>query len=342
MATQVVDSDSHVIESERTWEFMADSEQSFKPRLVVPKDGSPGEYWLIEGRVFGRDGNVGRDTDADSREAADISKRLAHMDEIGVDIHVMYPSLFLRPLTHHADTEIALCRSYNRWLADVWKQGQGRLRWVVIPPLSSMDEAIAELHFGKENGACGVFMRGLEGDRRLSDPYLFPLYEEAISLDMPICIHAGNGNFPAFDVLDRDAGFSKFKLPGVGAFHDILMRRLPDRFPDLRWAFIEISASWVPYVMNDLMLRFRRQQRNWAGADLLRESNIYVACQTEDDLPYVLSCAGDENIVIGTDYGHNDTSTEILALRNLREGGKVSTDSAEKILSHNPTRLYAL
>ena len=94
--------------------------------------------------------------------------------------------------------------------------------------------------------------------------------------------------------------------------------------------------------MNDLMLRFRRQKRDWAGADLLKESNIYVACQTEDDLPYVLSCAGDENIVIGTDYGHNDTSTEILALRNLREGGKVSPDSAAKILSDNPTRLYAL
>jgi len=27
------------------------------------------------------------------------------------------------------------------------------------------------LRFGKENGACGVYLRGLEAERMLSDPY---------------------------------------------------------------------------------------------------------------------------------------------------------------------------
>ena len=42
----------------------------------------------------------------------------------------------------------------------------------------TMDQAIAEARFAKENGACGIFMRGTEGDLLLSDPYFFPLYEE--------------------------------------------------------------------------------------------------------------------------------------------------------------------
>ena len=342
MSPRVIDADAHVIENERTWEYMREDEQEFKPKVLVPKDGGPDEYWMVEGRAFRRNANVGADTPTETREATDIKKRLAHMDEMGVDIHVLYPSFFLTARTHHADTDFALCRSYNRWLANIWEQGEGRLRWAVVPPLSSMEQAIDEVRFGKEHGACGVFMRGIEGDHRLSDPYLFPLYEEAIELDLPICVHAAAGNMQAFDLMNRDFGFSKFKLPVVGAFHDLIMQGTPQRFPDLRWGFIEVSASWLPYALNDLELRFARQKRDWPGADVLRENNMWVACQTADDLAYVLACAGDDHIVIGTDYGHNDTATEILALRHLRDGGKVNPESADKILGVNAERLYAL
>jgi hypothetical protein len=69
---------------------------------------------------------------------------------------------------------------------------------------------------------------------------------------------------------------------------------------------------------------------------------MYVACQTTDDIPYVLQYVGDENIVIGTDYGHNDTSSELVALRKLREDGKIDPATADKFLDGNPKRLYGL
>ena len=46
-----------------------------------------------------------------------------------------------------------------------------------------MDKALEEARFAKDNGACGIFVRGLEGDKRLSDSYFFPLYEAAGRLD---------------------------------------------------------------------------------------------------------------------------------------------------------------
>ncbi|MCH7656670.1 MAG: hypothetical protein IIC95_11930, partial [Chloroflexi bacterium] len=103
-----------------------------------------------------------------------------------------------------------------------------------------------------------------------------------------------------------------------------------------------ISASWLPYALNDLALRFARQKRDWPGTDVLRENNMWVACQTADDLPYVLAATDDDHIVIGTDYGHNDTASEILALRILRDGGTVPPASVDKILGPNAERLYAL
>ena len=338
----VIDSDAHVVETERTWEYMVDGDAAFKPEVVVPKAGGDREYWLIEGRAFAKNRNIGRDTPDEAREMSDIATRLAHMDELGVDVHVLYPTIFLRPLTRRPEVEAALCQSYNRWLADIWRKGNGRLRWVVVPPVMSLDKAIEEVHFGKEHGACGVYLRGVEGDRRLSDPYFYPLYREAASLDLPICVHASSGNFGMFDLYGQDSEFAQFKLTVVGAFHDLLMKGTPEKFPDLRWAFIEVSSQWIPYALNDAELRFARIGKSWLGPDTLRENRMYVACQTADDIQYVLQSAGDENIIIGTDYGHNDTSSELVALRKLREDGKIDSATADKILDRNARTLYGV
>ena len=83
-----------------------------------------------------------------------------------------YPTLMLRPYTQSRLTELAMCKSYNRWLAEVWKKGRGRLRWVAMPPLLSMDALKDELAFAKDNGACGIFMRGVEHEKRLSHQIL--------------------------------------------------------------------------------------------------------------------------------------------------------------------------
>ena len=40
---------------------------------------------------------------------------------------------------------------------------------MLVPPLQSQEHLSEELKFGKENGACGVYMRGLECERSLSD-----------------------------------------------------------------------------------------------------------------------------------------------------------------------------
>ena len=58
----------------------------------------------------------------------------------------------------------------------------------------NIDEAIAQIKFAKENGAAAVCMRPLEGERHLSDPYFYPIYQTAADLDLAIAIHIANGN----------------------------------------------------------------------------------------------------------------------------------------------------
>jgi predicted TIM-barrel fold metal-dependent hydrolase len=340
----VIDSDAHVLETERTWDYMLESERTLKPRIVAtPEDeSSGGESWLIDGIYLGKARNVGHDTSRAAREMDDIQARLGHMDELGVDIQVLYPTIFLRPYTRRPELELAVTRSYNRWLIDIWKRAPGRLRWTAVLPLLTMDKALEEARFAKENGACGIFIRGLEGDKRLSDAYFFPLYEEAGRLDLPVCVHSATGSFAVHDFFIDENGFSKFKLAVVGSFHALVFNEIPDKFPKTKFAFIEVSSQWVPYVIHDFARRFERRGVKVDKADVLRKNRIYVACQTDDDLPYVLTYAGEDHLVIGTDYGHNDTSSEILALRKLREDGTVPTRVVNKILDDNARALYGL
>ena len=345
-----IDADAHVIETPATFEHLAEEDRRHLPMVVTQTHGNTvrnnaGEpmtdFWVVDGAIHGKDRNVGLDTPREAREMSDVPARLAHMDQLGIDVQVLYPTLFLRPIARNFTSEMALCRAYNRWLADIWRQGDGRLRWVVMPPLLSMHRIREELDFARDNGACGVFMRGLECDLPLADPYFFPLYDAAQDLDLAICIHSANGSIIHHDFYVNDTTFTMFKLTVVGALHSLIEKAVPARFPDLRWGFIEASAQWVPYVIIDLADRFRRQGKPFFD-NALAAHNMYVACENTDDLPYVLQHAGEDNLIIGTDYGHHDPSAEINAIQLLRDDARISPEARAKILDANPRLLYGL
>ncbi|MBM4259833.1 MAG: amidohydrolase [Deltaproteobacteria bacterium] len=338
---KVIDADAHVIENESTWDYMLESEKAFKPRVVAGTSGKdPFDYWMVDGRVIPRN-NVGRDLPVASREMSDLSARIQHMDELGIDFQVIYPTFFITPVSRRPDVDLAVSRSYNRWMADIVKKQPDRFRWVVVPPLQSTEHVSEELKFGKQNGACGVYLRGLEAERSLSDPYFYSLYEQASALDLPICVHSANGAFTTYDFFASDPGFSKFKLAVIGAFHSYVFHGIPQRFPKLKIGIVEVSAQWLSYAVHDLSRRFARRGIPFPK-NALKENRIYITCQTDDDLDHVIQYAGEDNLIIGTDYGHADNAAEIEALRKLRSDGKISARLVDKILQDNPTAFYGL
>jgi len=116
---------------------------------------------------------------------------------------------------------------------------------------------------------------------------------------------------------------------------------VPKVFPKLRFHWAEAAAQWIPYVIKDLQRRWATQGKKLPN-NPMHEYRQYVSCQTDDDVDYILRYSGEDNITIGTDYGHNDQSTEIEALRNLKEKGEISPSQYEKITYHNPKALFAL
>ena len=344
-----IDVDAHVDETEATWSFLTESERRHMPVCTdpgvptVPGDRRPHRLWLIDGgtRLRRWRDDVRTGTVQATRELTDIPARLAHMDELNVDVQVLYPTLFLGGFTARAEVDTALTGAYNRWMADATQTSGGRLRWVALVPMLDIDEAVNQLRWAKENGACGVMKKGIECGRSASDPYFFPLYEEASRLDIPVCIHTGTGNPPTSGA---DIGG---RFNAIAAFTDLAMSDVPDRFPELRVGWIETGASWVPFLMADLIAKAQKLTFHPFDyrSDLFRNCRFYVACDTTDDLPYILSFGTEDSLMIGTDYTHADQSAELHALDVIerREAeGEIPEGVAKKIIDENPRRFYGI
>jgi predicted TIM-barrel fold metal-dependent hydrolase len=257
---------------------------------------------------------------------------------------VIYPTLFLIYLTDDVALEVALARAYNRFLAQACAKSNGRLRWVVIPPLRSIEESLKEIRWAKEQGTVGVFFRGIEGNLTLDNPYFFPIYQAASDLELPICIHQGSGcpTFINFFNLERNRQWSHSAVLPLFAFNDIVNNKIPEMFPRLKFGFIESYGSWVPYLLHSFKRQFRGEWKYASSANLFRDYRLYVACETEENLPQLTDCIGEDNLLIGSDYGHNDPSKEPEFVKNMRGREDVKPEIIEKILCENPRRLYGL
>src|SRR5262249_23110163 len=158
-----------VIETEHTWEFLQESDRQYRPMRVaqVTGEGTKREFWVIDGRLLPvrQPGLLAPSPDArglggdmalrdDSSLEREIEPRRQHIDELGRDAQLLYPTLFIFAVTERPDVELALARSYNRWLTAIWQRAKGRLRWAAVLPLLSMDQALTELRLARENGAC--------------------------------------------------------------------------------------------------------------------------------------------------------------------------------------------
>ena len=154
----MIDADTHVDESESTWQSLEGTplERYIPVTVTLPEDEAKragysrvvSRSWLVEGRLQNR--AVRDDVNHPPRvfrELEDVPGRLAHMDRMGVDVQVIFPTFFIRYNTQNAEAEYALTSAYNRWLAERCAGTNGRLRWAVVLPLRSMKSLLIALQF---------------------------------------------------------------------------------------------------------------------------------------------------------------------------------------------------
>ena len=360
----IIDADTHISEGEAMWAMFDKEMYPRRPvMLKSPEDtlyGPRNAFWLIDGNIFPKPNGKGSfrlitpsaskfelargDIHLPYREMTDIPGRLRDMDKLGVDIQVVFPTLFLIYITDDVALDVAMARAYNRFIAQACAKSGGRMRWVVVPPLHSTEESVKEIKWGKDNGAVGVFFRGVEGQRTLDNPYFHPIYQAANDTELPICIHTGAGCpdfIKLFDV-ERNHTFGHSRIQPILAFRDLIGNKIPEQYPKLKFGFLEASAGWVPFMMHILKRLFKEKWKFSSDQDMFREYRIFVAAEADEDIKYISEFTGEDHLIIGSDYGHQDPSEERQLVAAMRAREDVPRRITDKMFFENPKLLYPL
>lgn len=365
----VFDSDAHVEESAETFASLSASEEFAKsaPRIT---EGHNRAFWIIEGKIFpkltgkgvftfgtphgpseGEHADLARKTPRASQEMTNPAARLKTMDEEGIDVSVVFPTLFVTyPVAEDRPFLRALCRTYNEWIAGRCATTQGRIRWVATLPLPDVSASVEELEHAKKLGACGFLMLGTAADMLLDDPRLDPLYRTAEKLNIPVCVHVGWA-YPPLTALYDDvfrSQSSAFVLPIFMAFVSIVAGGVLDRFPKLKVGFFEAGVEWVPYWVDKIERLHRQPPGGYPKKNLPQKfareyiecGRVYFSCELDEKrISGVVRDIGDDCILYASDLPH--AHRVFSAVKLFRERTDVPESTKEKILRKNGERFFA-
>ena len=147
-------------------------------------------------------------------------------------------------------------------------RGAGTILRLAAIDFDDVEQAIADVHWAKENGLGGVLMPPLHPNAKFFfDPALDPVWAACQETGLPLGQHGGTGSpkyepqsFASFMVLATEHSFfsgrSLWQLILGGTF---------DRFPELKIAYIETEQWWLGPVM-DLLDRREQMGDDWTDS----------------------------------------------------------------------------
>jgi len=363
---RVMDSDLHVIEPRTLWEEYLDPRFRGRVATLPDREGQPRAH--VDGKVLPPYADRPERQRAWSfRMRQPGSERLSRattpkaaleaMDVEGIDVAILF-----RTWASHAINidglepalAAAMSRAWNRWITDFCGESPGRLKPSALVPLQDVDLAVAEARVAVHDlGAITLVLPShpLNG-RPIYDRAYDPLWAAAQELDVAVSFH---GNHAAYAdhlarryldnlVLSHACGQPVEMMLALGA---VVTGGVLSRFPRLRMAFLEGNCGWLPWWLWALDERWEAWgdrelfQQDAKPSELFRRQCVVSAEPEETFVEHVVAELGDDNLVLSTDWPHDDSRFP-HAIDGFLAEAPLSPDSKRKILWDNCARLYKL
>ncbi|TVV70954.1 amidohydrolase family protein [Sphingomonas solaris] len=266
--------------------------------------------------------------------------RLACMDDQGIEAAWMFPShgvCIEGPMQPDIEASLHILGAFNRWIDDEWGFAyKNRIFGVPLLSLSSLDGALKELEWALSRGARIITLRNgpaftPDGMRSPADPRFDPFWARVEEAGITVTVHAGfedgyrhvdrsvastwgiNLDEQSGDLIGRhDKGYDsklvymlqKHRL--VRDFAAVLVSHgLFERFPRLKFAYIENGGTWVGPMLHDLQV-IHTQNPGMFGENPVDQfhRNCWVAPFVEDDVDDLARHMPVERILFGSDWPH--------------------------------------
>ncbi|PYM42222.1 MAG: hypothetical protein DME12_08535 [Candidatus Rokuibacteriota bacterium] len=363
---RVIDSDLHVIEPRTLWEDYLDP--GFRGRITLAADADGQMRAQVDGKVLppyadrperqrAWSSRTRRPEWERMRRGTPPKAVLEAMDTEGIDIGI----LFRTWATHAINIDglepalaAALSRAWNRWIAGFCTESPERLKPSALVPLQDIDLAVGEARFAvRELGAITLVLPSHPvNGRPIYDRSYDPLWAAAQELDVAVSFH---GNHAAYAdhlarryldnlVLSHASGQPVEMMLTLGA---VVTGGVLSRFPQLRMAFLEGNCGWLPWWLWALDERWE----SWGDRELFQQDakpselfrrQCFVSVEPEEELAkHVVAELGDDNLVLSTDWPHDDSRFP-HAIDGFLAAGHLPRDSKRKVLWDNCARLYRL
>jgi predicted TIM-barrel fold metal-dependent hydrolase len=288
-------------------------------------------------------------------------QRLGALDRDGVDGEVLFPN---DPGWFYdygdADFELACVRAYNDGLAEWSRVSDRYIGLAMVPYLSGMKTAVAEVERAIGNGHRGILMLAepsltLEGLRHISDPYWDPLWNACESLGVPVNVHASGGlsdrlSYPRWNGYSAKQWHAAITTP-LGAWPaqiipNLVFSGILQRHRRLKWVFAEAGIGTVVYVRRACDHEWERRQLWKEGltvrpTELLWEQ-VYINFWFEKIGIQMRHEIGVNNIMWESDYPHvaSPYPDSWKLVEHTVDG--VPDEERKKLLWANAVNLYGL
>jgi len=289
------------------------------------------------------------------------------MEDVGLTSAVLYPTnglSFGRVVS--LDWAIELAHAYNDWMHDEYLSKSSRFQALGLIPLQEPSEAVVELRrIVRELGFCGAMLpsTGVTGaQNHLGDEKYWPIYEDANRLGCCIGIHGGVHDNMGLDDMTPYAPVNALGHPfgQMVNFSGILFNGVFDKYPKVRFGFMEAGAGWFvncierlerawnSHVQHDPRGRFLKLRDNESITDYIKrhvdENRIFVGVEGDElTLPFAVSVVGNKPFIFSSDFPHevnNQTCKE--ELEELDENQRLTQEDKDGVRYRNAERFYGL
>jgi uncharacterized protein len=185
----------------------------------------------------------------------------------------------------------------------------------------------------------------------LGHKFYDPIYREAESLNCAIAVHGTNGAEElasgAFETF-TEVHMVSFPVGIFVQFSSMIFQGVPERFPKLRLAFLEIGCTWLPYWLDRMDEHWEKRGKietphlTRRPSDCVRQRPIYFSLESEETLlAETFRYLGDDHFLYATDIPHWDSEFP-SNLRVAQSRKDLSDETKKKLLYDNARALYAL
>ncbi|MFQ5861333.1 MAG: amidohydrolase family protein [Dehalococcoidia bacterium] len=237
-----------------------------------------------------------------------VEQRLADMDSLGVDVHVLSTNANLYGYHLPAEVCIATSRDANDEVAEMVKSHPDRLAGLATLPMQDLGAAIAELERAVDKlGLKGAMINDHVNGRTYDEPEFLPFFKAAERLGALIFFHQGNGTIvrqriPRYHLHNTIGNLVERAI----TFASLVFGGVMDQCPDLKVCLAH-GGGYTCYGIGrmDRGFEMRPEARihiQQPPSKYLR--HFYYDCLTwsEAALRFLVDTVGADRVVFGTDW----------------------------------------